>query len=478
MIFVIAMPCKRSQNAKRLSSIRPDAEEIPPTHPTKFLMTSLRSCLVRIVLAALSIGALPVQAEDRRELKLYDGKPLSSWHVTVAGFEGPEQVLKGDAVTIPKPANSQIPNGVVGARMSGKAGERDALTLHWKDAWYAGLRLEGGQPLDLLPYIAGGTLEFDVNVAELAHGGITFRMECGPDCARTVQYAQPGRALAGKGWQHLAIPMTCFVRDGDDFSKVTLPFALDGTGAGEVSVAGIKLVRQGKPSVSCPDYRTESVTPAPLTLAWVLDWWMPRHEAKLKEIRKLKEAGKDPQIVFIGDSITEGWERSGLPVWKQYYEKYNAVDLGFGSDRTENVLWRLQHGEVDGIAPKVAVLLIGTNNTGSRQEDPKTTAAGIKRIIDELRQRLPQTKVLLLAIFPRGEQPADNLRRINERVNAIISGFDDGRHVFFLDINAALMNQDGTLFKDIMPDLLHPNEKGYEIWAQSMAPALRKLLSD
>jgi len=121
--------------------------------------------------------------------------------------------------------------------------------------------------------------------------------------------------------------------------------------------------------------------------------------------------------------------------------------------------------------------MIGTNNTGDRQDEPKATAAGVKRIIDELRSRLPRTKILLMAIFPREEQPTGFLRRINERVNEIIPGFADDRNVFFLDINAALINPDGSLSKAVMPDLLHPKAKGYEIWAQSMEPALVKLLS-
>jgi beta-glucosidase len=136
----------------------------------------------------------------------------------------------------------------------------------------------------------------------------------------------------------------------------------------------------------------------------------------------------------------------------------------------------VQHGEVDGLAPKVAVLMFGTNNTGHRQEDPKTTALGIKRNIEELQQRLPDTKILLLAIFPRGEKPDDNLRRINEQVNAIIAGYADNQKVFFLDIGKAFLQADGTLSRDIMPDLLHPNEKGYEIWAKAMAPTLQQLL--
>jgi beta-glucosidase len=144
------------------------------------------------------------------------------------------------------------------------------------------------------------------------------------------------------------------------------------------------------------------------------------------------------------------------------------VALGFGGDHTENVLWRLQHGEVDGLAPKVAVLMIGTNNTGDRNDEPEVTAAGIKAIIDDLRKRLPESKILLLAVFPREEQPAAFLRRLNDKVNTRIAGFADGRHVFFADLNASFLNPDGTLSREVMPDLLHPEEKGYEIWARSM----------
>jgi beta-glucosidase len=241
-------------------------------------------------------------------------------------------------------------------------------------------------------------------------------------------------------------------------------------------VANVRLVRDGKPNADCPDYRTESVTPSMLNESWAVDWWLPRHEEKLAEARKLVAAGRAPEVVFIGDSITQGWEKEGHEVWQRHYAGYHALNLGFGGDRTENVLWRLQHGELDGLAPRVAVLMIGTNNTGHRAENPETTAAGIKRLVDEIRQRLPGTKVLLLAVFPRGEKPDDSLRGINERVNRIIAGQADGRSVYFLDINAALTAPDGTLSKDVMPDLLHPNAAGYAIWQREMQPLLQELL--
>ena len=120
---------------------------------------------------------------------------------------------------------------------------------------------------------------------------------------------------------------------------------------------------------------------------------------------------------MIGDSITHGWEGRGKKVWQQYYAKRNAFNIGYSGDRTEHVIWRLQHGEIDAISPQLAVVMIGTNNTGHRQDPPQETAAGIKHILAELKQRKPKMKVLLLAIFPRGATADDKLRKINVSIN-------------------------------------------------------------
>ncbi|MBV6325075.1 GDSL-type esterase/lipase family protein [Duganella violaceipulchra] len=414
-------------------------------------------------LLALSASALAAPIPD---LAIYAGHPPPSWHITVAD---PDTHVTMDGASAATPASVKEPKRRVGARRAGKA-----VSLRFKDSWYAGLRVEGGKPVDLRPYLAHGVLALDVNVAEMSKGGISFALGCGEQCSRSVSYVLPARADAGKGWRHVVFPVSCFVHEGDDLSAVAQPFKLDATGSGEVSVANIRYQASGEPNTACPDYKTVSVTPDKLNESWSIDWWTPRHEQKLAEARAL---GKSAEVVFIGDSITEGWEKRGAPVWERHYKPLNGLALGFGGDRTENVLWRLLHGEVDGLAPKVAVLMFGTNNTGHRQEDPCTTAAGIQRNIDELRRRLPDTKILLLAIFPRGEKPDDQLRQINEKVNAIIAGFADQRHVFYLDINQAFLAADGTLSKDIMPDLLHPNQQGYEIWAKAMAPTLKKLMA-
>jgi lysophospholipase L1-like esterase/photosystem II stability/assembly factor-like uncharacterized protein len=420
---------------------------------------------------ALACAAQAGAAVPSSELNIYSGRPLGSLQAAAADFES-QKTLEGAKVVISQANKS--PNGSVSVSKSGMKKADDALTLQWTDTWYASLRIDGGkQPLDLRPYMAKGVLALDVNVKELSNGGINFKVGCGENCERAVPYVVQGREAAGKGWRHLVFAMSCFAREGDDFSKVARPFALEGTGTGEVAVANVKILKSGKPNANCPDYRTVSVTPDKLNESWAISWWTGRHEAKLKEVQAM---GKKSQIVFIGDSITQGWEKEGAPVWARYYKPMNGLALGFGGDRTENVLWRLQHGEVDGIAPKVAVLMFGTNNTGHRQEDPKTTAAGIKRNIEELQRRLPDTKILLLAIFPRGEKPNDLLRGINDRVNAIIAGYADNKKVFFADLNQQFLAPDGTLSTDIMPDLLHPNEKGYEIWAKALAPELQKLM--
>ena len=405
-------------------------------------------------------------------LPLYVGKPMPDASVRFGDFDV-QKTLEGASGRMAE--DPKLPQAVVEARRSAKAGKADALGLKWTNAWFATLRLETA-PLDLRPYLGKGVVSFDLKVNELAKGGLAYRLECGTDCERKVVDVRAARAAQGKGWQHLRYALSCFYREGDDLGAVTKPFALDGTGAGDVEVANIRIEASGTPTAACPDYRSASVTPEPLGESWALEWWMPRHEEKLAELARRKAAGERTGLVFLGDSITHNWEKDGKAVWQQHYASYNPLDLGFGGDRTENLLWRLQHGEVEGIDPKVAVLMIGTNNTGHRHEDPALTLAGIQRDIKELQQRLPRTKILLLAIFPRSEQPDDGQRQLNEKVNAMLPQLADGDRVSFLNINQAFLAPDGTLSKDIMPDLLHPNAKGYSIWQREMQPTLDRLM--
>jgi lysophospholipase L1-like esterase len=219
-----------------------------------------------------------------------------------------------------------------------------------------------------------------------------------------------------------------------------------------------------------------------------LDWWMPRHQEILA---RNKQGNVD--LIFIGDSITHRWGKykdsiSGEEVWNKYYAKRKAVNMGFGGDRTQHVLWRMQNGEIDGINPKLAVLLIGTNNCNSESSTPERIADGIKAIICELRTRLPETKVLVLGIFPKGsnEQRKDKTGDATynprwektDKVNAIISKIADGKMIYYLNINKAFLNKKGLWTREISPDLSHLSEKGYQIWAEAMEPTIVKLMGE
>jgi lysophospholipase L1-like esterase len=181
-------------------------------------------------------------------------------------------------------------------------------------------------------------------------------------------------------------------------------------------------------------------------------------------------------ILFVGDSITDGWRgRNGSEIFAKYYGALDPLNIGIGGDRTQHVLWRLDHGEVEGINPKVAVLMIGTNNLGANTNDE--IVAGVTKIVKELNEKLPNTKVLLLAIFPRDMKPdTQNRKRIKE-INDQLAKLDDGgKTVKYLDIGPKFLDSDGTLPKDVMPDSLHPNAKGYQIWAEATESTLKEML--
>ncbi len=432
---------------------------------------SLQPLLLASLLAGASTYAAAAGAATPGQLSLFKNGPGAGWQVLVADPDSAVP-LAGAGTVVPK--NAKLPNAFVRGG-TGKVAGRDAVTLAWRDTWYASLRFQGAKQ-DLRPYLASGVVAFDLNVRELGKGGIDFKLDCGEGCERKVPYVLAGRAAAGQGWKPVSIALACFYREGDFFETVMKPFSVEATGQGEVAVANVRILKSGTPNTACPDYRTQSVTPEPLNESWAIDWWMARHEQKVKDNAERRAAGTPPQLVFLGDSITEGWAKDGKDEFARRYARYNPINLGFGGDRTENILYRLQHGEVDGIDPKVVVLMAGTNNTGSRQEDPATTAAGLRRVIDELQGRVPRAKILLLGVFPRDAADSRS-RRINTAINERIAKFADNRRVFFADIGSAFLDEAGTLSKDIMPDLLHPNARGYKIWGKAMDPILQPLLT-
>lgn len=204
--------------------------------------------------------------------------------------------------------------------------------------------------------------------------------------------------------------------------------------------------------------------------------WVARHEGFVKQA---KEGGID--VLFMGDSITDFWRNRGSNVWNEFYAPMHAANFGISADRTQHVLWRIEHGELDGIHPKVVVLMIGTNNTGKEKDrktirnTPPEVIEGVTAVVDEIRAKLPESKILLLAIFPRGE-PGNPQRDQIREINLHLALLDDGKMIKFLDIGPKFLQPDGTLTREIMPDLLHPSEKGYRIWANAMQPTLDQLM--
>ncbi len=210
-----------------------------------------------------------------------------------------------------------------------------------------------------------------------------------------------------------------------------------------------------------------------------------RHE----RFNAISREGK-ARLVFLGDSITQGWEGEGKEVWAERFEPRQAANFGISGDRTEHLLWRIDHGNFAGLSPDLIVLHIGTNNTRHRLDTPGETASGVRAILDRLRIRCPDAKVLLLGIFPRGEDEGDPYRRLNQKVNAILATFADDRRVFYRDITGAFLLPDdapqadpskpkrGRIRPGMMPDHLHLSSGGYKSWADAIEGDVRRLMNE
>lgn len=216
--------------------------------------------------------------------------------------------------------------------------------------------------------------------------------------------------------------------------------------------------------------------PAPPPGATPATFPLPRFEWLQRIIENNAKANKSPEtikLVFDGDSITDGWQGRGRRIYDEHYAKIGVFDFGLSGDRTQNLLWRLYNGQVDKVRPRLVVLLIGTNNIGFG-EKPEDAAAGVKAVVEEYRKRLPESVILLQAVFPRGQSPQDQARPKIDTLNREIAKLADGEKVVFLDLGEKFLNPDGSVNADLMPDFLHPNEKGYAVWADAIQPVIDK----
>ena len=202
-----------------------------------------------------------------------------------------------------------------------------------------------------------------------------------------------------------------------------------------------------------------------------IDRWGARHEAKLREVA---QKGPEIDLVFIGDSITQALERpESAKIVAEAFPGMTVLNLGYNADKTENVLWRLRNGEIDGLSPKAVVVMIGTNNSGHRMDPPEITAKGIGMILENLRAKMPNAKIALLSIFPRGDAPHSN----NQQINALLPALADGKTIFHIDLTDAFLDANGQVPHDLMPDKLHPSVKGDALWIKALKPHLDQILA-
>ncbi len=203
----------------------------------------------------------------------------------------------------------------------------------------------------------------------------------------------------------------------------------------------------------------------------------PAYERFLELNKRVKASQGQAEVIFVGDSITQGWEGNGKEVWAKYYAPRHALNLGIGSDHTQHVLWRLDQGNLEGLKPKVAVVLIGVNNIPDEKNSPRDVLEGVTAVVQKLREKLPETKVLLLGIFPFREDFCAQRGKALQ-INQALHKLDDGKWVRFLDIGHLFIQPDGKIPREMMRDFLHPSAKAYRLWAEAMEPELAAMLGE
>lgn len=190
-------------------------------------------------------------------------------------------------------------------------------------------------------------------------------------------------------------------------------------------------------------------------------------------IARVRDAKGTVPVVFVGDSITQSWDAPGKEVWDTLLAPLGAMNLGNSGDRTENVLWRLQKAPLTPLKPRAIVLLIGTNNVGHGKSNASETLAGIQRVVATLRSQCPDAKIVLMAVFPRGEH-INNMRGDLLQVNQALAA-DPQPGVTLIDIGTRFIQPNGDIRKELMPDALHLSPAGYRIWAEAVLPLINAL---
>lgn len=248
------------------------------------------------------------------------------------------------------------------------------------------------------------------------------------------------------------------------------------------AIAALAVAAQGKSAgtvETTPDSRVGNVTKDKTRDPGLFGahWWANRFLSRHMEIEKFK--GKSVDVVLLGDSIMHFWEWKQPESWKRFAANRTVLNLGYGGDRTQHVLWRIAHGELDGYDARHVVLMIGTNNNSFKDSKPENVAGAIELIVSKIREKQPKAKIILHPIFPRGNS-AQSVRHVdararNDRTNALLKQFADrDGKIIWIDFNDRLVDASGWVPKTIMRDEIHPTAAGYDIWMEALAPVIGK----
>lgn len=227
----------------------------------------------------------------------------------------------------------------------------------------------------------------------------------------------------------------------------------------------------------------EEVHPSTTAQVRLASWWFARHAEKVAEIEEANDPKKEKaiELLMVGDSITNNFDKDGPgeAVWEKYFVPLNALNLGFGGDRTNHVLWRLEHLPALKTAPIAASLMIGTNNICWGSDQPRQAADGVKAIAEKLHAMYPEMEILVLGVFPRREKVDHPHRKQITELNSYLPDLLKAvPNVRFMDIGDGFLDEEGFLSREMMPDTTHPSEKGHEIWAQAVVPVLEEMMED
>ena len=208
-------------------------------------------------------------------------------------------------------------------------------------------------------------------------------------------------------------------------------------------------------------------------------WWANRFLSRIEQVRSVQ--GQTVDLVLMGDSIMHFWEWKHPASWARFTKGRRVINCGYGGDRTQHVIWRIRHGELDGYTARAVMVMIGTNNNSSEGTDPAHVAKGVEKIVELVRARQPQAKIILLPIFPRGVSAESarhgKARERNDRTNVLLKAFAQANpDIAWVDFNDRLVGADGWVPREIMADEIHPTDKGYDIWMEAVNPVLAQVL--